>query len=138
MVFRGKATTQIEVRLGPNASVRGELHSSGGARIDGDLVGSIDIAGNLIIGENAKVIATISAHNVQIQGIVRGDVTANRLEILDTGKLWGNIAVDSFLLEDGGFYQGQSSMHTDVEPPLLEAPHSVHGEVVDAEATVTR
>ena len=98
--------------------------------------GTVEIAGNLIIGENAKVVATIAANNVQIQGTVRGDVTAKRLEILDTGKLWGNIAVESFVLDDGGFYRGQSKMQGDTEPPLLEAFHSDRDQVVDSEATV--
>ncbi len=135
----GGAPVEIETVLGPNTNVHGNISSSGGVRIDGNFEGTIDITGNLIIGENARVIATISAHNVQIQGIVQGDVTAKRLEILDTGKLWGDIAVDSFVLDDGGFFRGQSKMQGDVEPPLLSAPRHVTAsdEVVEGEATVT-
>jgi cytoskeletal protein CcmA (bactofilin family) len=132
-----KAPVEIETILGPNTRAQGDLQSSGGVRIDGDFEGSIDIAGNLIVGEAATVVATISAHNVQIQGTVQGDVSAKRLEILDTGKLWGDIAVDSFVLDDGGFYRGQSKMQGDVEPPLLEAPRDKEGDIVDAEVTVT-
>ena len=100
-----KAAVEIETILGPNTSLKGDVRSSGGVRVDGDFEGSIDIAGNLIVGEAAKCVATITAHNVQIQGTVQGDVTAKRLEILDTGKLWGNISVDSFVLDDGGFFR---------------------------------
>jgi cytoskeletal protein CcmA (bactofilin family) len=131
-----KATVEIETVLGANTSLKGDLRSSGGLRIDGDFEGTIDIAGNLIIGETAQVVATISAHNVQIQGTVQGDVAARRLEILDTGKLWGNIAVESFVLDDGGFFRGQSKMEGDGEPPLLEAPREGSGEVLDIEPTV--
>lgn len=132
----GRSPVEIETILGPNTSVRGDIRSSGGVRIDGDFGGTIEIAGNLIIGENAKVIADISAHNVQVQGIVQGDITAKRLEILDTGKLWGDIAVDSFVLDDGGFFRGQSKMQSDIEPPLLEAPRPVSGQVVDVRPTM--
>lgn len=135
--IRTKAPTELETILGPNTSTKGDVRSSGGVRIEGDFEGTIDIAGNLIVGENARVVADITAHNVQIQGIVQGDITANRLEILDTGKLWGNIAVDSFVLDDGGFYHGQSRMQGDAEPPLLEAPPPALDDVVDVEATVS-
>jgi cytoskeletal protein CcmA (bactofilin family) len=132
-----KAAIEIETVVGPNTSVQGDIRSSGGVRIDGDFGGTIDIAGNLVIGEQAKIVASITANNVQIQGTVQGSVTAKRLEILDTGKLWGDIQVDSFVLDDGGFYRGQSKMQSDTEPPLLEAPHHATEDVVDVEATLT-
>jgi cytoskeletal protein CcmA (bactofilin family) len=131
-----KAAVEIETVLGPNTSIQGDIRSSGGVRIDGDFGGILDIAGNLVIGENAKVVADITANNVQVQGTVQGDITAKRLEILDTGKLWGDIAVDSFVLDDGGFYHGQSKMQSDTEPPLLEAPREPQEDVVDIEATL--
>ena len=131
-----KAQVEIETLVGPNTSIKGDLKSSGGVRIDGDFSGTIDIAGNLIVGPAAKVAATVSAHNVQIQGIIQGDISAKRLEVLDTGKLWGNIAVESFVLDDGGFYRGQSRMQGDVEPPLMEAFHPNREQIVDSEATV--
>jgi cytoskeletal protein CcmA (bactofilin family) len=73
---------------------------------------------------------------VQIQGAVQGDVTARRLEILDSGRLWGNIKVDSFVLDDGGFFRGQSEMQGEDEPPLLEARTTVNGDIVEGEATI--
>jgi cytoskeletal protein CcmA (bactofilin family) len=134
---RSKAPTEIETVLGPNTSIQGELCSSGGVRVDGDFGGTIEIAGNLVVGRNAQVKADISAHNVQIQGVVQGDVSAKRLEILDTGKLWGKITVESFVLDDGGFYRGMSEMKVDEESPMLEAALEPSDEVVDVEATVT-
>jgi cytoskeletal protein CcmA (bactofilin family) len=128
-----RAPIEIETVIGPNTSVQGDIRSSGGVRVDGDFGGSIDIAGNLVIGENSQVVADITAHNVQVQGTLQGNVTAHRLEILDTGKVWGDIAVDSFVLDDGGFYRGQSRMQGENDPPLLEASHESEPEIVDVE-----
>jgi cytoskeletal protein CcmA (bactofilin family) len=132
-----KGAVEIETVIGTNTSMKGDLRSSGGVRIEGDFEGTIDIAGNLIVGSAAQVVADISAHNIQIQGTAQGDVTARRLEILDTGKLWGNIDVDSFVLDDGGLFHGQSRMQGDSQPPLLEAPGRGNGELLDGEATVS-
>jgi cytoskeletal protein CcmA (bactofilin family) len=128
-----RAPIEIETVIGPNSSLQGDIRSSGGVRIDGDFSGSLDIAGNLVIGENSQVVADITAHNVQVQGTLQGNVTARRLEILDTGKVWGDIAVDSFVLDDGGFYRGQSRMQGESDPPLLEASHDPEPEIVDVE-----
>ena len=132
---RSRAAVELETIVGANTSMKGDVRSSGGLRIDGDFEGTIDIAGNLIVGEKAQVVADVSAHNVQVQGVLQGDVKAKRLEILDSGKLWGNISVDSFVLDDGGFYQGQSHMHSDAQPPLLESSLADGDSVVDGEVT---
>ncbi len=134
-----KPTIPIETVLGPNTNMEGDIRSSGGVQVDGDFQGTIEIAGNLVIGEAAKVVATISANIVQILGTVQGNITAKRIEILETGKLWGDMIVDSFVLDDGGFYRGQSKMQSETQPPLLESSRSQPvspGAIVDVEAKV--
>jgi cytoskeletal protein CcmA (bactofilin family) len=91
-------------------------------RIDGLYEGSVETAGNVIIGEGAKVVADITAENVSVSGAVKGSITARgRLEILSTGRVWADIAVTSFLIDEGGFFRGKSIMSSGPEPSL-EAP----------------
>ncbi len=125
------AATKIETVLGPNCSFRGTIQSDGGIRIQGVFEGSVETAGNLIIDEGAKVIATIVAHNVQIGGAVKGDVSANRVEITKSGRVWGDLTVNSFLLDEGAFVRGQVNMHSSgEEPPLIEPPKK-SGQILD-------
>jgi cytoskeletal protein CcmA (bactofilin family) len=122
---------KIETVVGPNASFRGAIQTDGGLRIQGIFEGTIETTGNLIIDEGAKVIANIVAHNVAISGAVKGDVSANRVEITKTGRVWGDLTVNSFLLDEGAFVRGQVNMHgTGEEPPILEAPKRA-GLIVD-------
>lgn len=115
--------TKIETIIGPNANFKGAVQSDGGMRIDGIFEGTIELAGNLIIGESGKVIADIKAQNVSVSGAVKGTICANgRLEILSSGKVWGDISVASFLIDEGGFFRGQSTMPGDPDFPMLDAP----------------
>lgn len=116
------AAGKIETVIGPTASFRGTIQADGSIRIDGVFEGSIETAGNLVIGEQAKIMADITAHNVSVAGAVRGDISANRVEVLETGHIWGDLTVNSFTLDDGGFLSGQVHMHTDATPPMLKAP----------------
>ncbi|MFZ5915376.1 MAG: bactofilin family protein [Chloroflexota bacterium] len=116
------AATKIETVIGPTANFRGTIQADGSIRIDGIFEGSIETAGNLVIGEQAKILANIKAYNVSVAGAVKGDINANRVEVLETGKIWGDLTVNSFTLDDGGFLSGQVHMHTDMLPPMLEAP----------------
>jgi cytoskeletal protein CcmA (bactofilin family) len=127
VAFEGK----IENVLGPTASFQGHLKSEGNVRIDGYFDGSIETAGNVIVGEAAKVIADITAQNVQVWGAVKGSIAASgRLEILPTGRVWGEIKVTSLLIDEGGLFRGKSVMAADeAEPFLLEGPQELLVEV---------
>ncbi len=120
VAFEGK----IENVLGPSATYHGNLKSDGNVRIDGYFDGSIETAGNVIIGETAKVVAEIAANNVQVWGAVKGRIMAKgRLEILPSGRVWGEISVTSLLIDEGGLFRGESVMRGDEEEPfLLEGP----------------
>jgi cytoskeletal protein CcmA (bactofilin family) len=113
------------------------IQSDGGVRIDGVFEGTIDITGNLVIGESAKVIAEINANNVSIAGAVKGDITGNRVEILDTGRVWGDLRINTLLLNEGAYLRGQTIMHGDIEFPMIEAPRTAAaapiGTIVDVE-----
>lgn len=129
------STSKIETVIGPNAYFQGVIQSDGGARVDGVLEGSIDITGNLIIGEGAKIVADVKAQNISISGAVKGDISGNMVEILETGRVWGDLTINSLLLNEGAYLRGQTTMHGDIEPPMIEPPKS-HQKAEPASATV--
>jgi cytoskeletal protein CcmA (bactofilin family) len=112
----------LETTIGPNTYFRGEIQSDGGVRIQGIYEGVVDITGNLVITDGAKVIAEVSANNISISGAVKGNINGNRVEILETGRVWGDLTINSLLLNEGAYLRGQTTMHGDIEPPLIEAP----------------
>lgn len=117
---------RIENVIGPTATLSGDLKCDGGVRIDGVFKGSVETMGNVIIGEAAKVVADISGRNISVAGAVRGDIKASgRLEILSTGQVWGDISVESFLIDEGGFFSGLSAMQGAAEPFFMEEPPEI-------------
>ena len=115
---------KIETVIGPNCHCQGTIQSDGGIRLDGIFQGDIDTTGNVIIGESAKVIAEIKANNISVGGAVKGNVTGNKIEVLETGRIWGDLTVNSLLLNEGAYLRGQTMMHSDLEPPMIEPPKS--------------
>lgn len=109
-----------ETVIGRNASFNGHFRCEGNLRIEGHCEGSIEATGTVIISEMAHVEADIVATNVSISGAVRGKVVArDRLEILSTGRLWGSVDAASFLIDEGGYFRGESVMSG---PPEAPAP----------------
>ena len=114
---------KIENVFGASTRFEGRLTSDGNIRVDGVFEGTIETAGNVIIGEQARVMADIVANGVQVWGAVKGNITATgRLEILSSGRVWGDIKVAALLIDEGGVFRGQCAMQAEGEPLLIEGP----------------
>jgi cytoskeletal protein CcmA (bactofilin family) len=79
---------------------------------------------NVIISQKGRVDAHIEAQNVSVSGQAKGSIVARgRLEILSTGRVWADVTVSSFLLDDGGKLHGGLRMFgTGPEPDSFEVP----------------
>ncbi len=119
---------RIEVTVGPTANFNGDLVCDGIVKIDGIFQGSIKTVSNVIISQNARVDAAIEAQNISVSGQAKGSMVAKgRLEILSTGRVWADVTVSSFLLDDGGKLHGALQMFgTGPEPQSFDVPTAQH------------
>jgi cytoskeletal protein CcmA (bactofilin family) len=102
--------------LGPGISWEGNLRGSGGVRIEGTFEGEISLRGLVVIGETGRITCTnLRANTVIVAGAVRGNVTAEKLEIRSTGRVWGDVVTGAFSTEEGAFLRGQIRMEERVE-----------------------
>ncbi len=115
---------RIEVHVGPTANIHGDLECDGIVKVDGVFQGSIKTVSNVIVSEKGRVDADIEAENVSVSGQAKGSIVAKgRLEILSTGKVWADVTVSSFLLDDGGKLHGGLKMFgTGPEPDSFQVP----------------
>ncbi len=119
---RGPRSSAIESTIGSNTHIEGDIQGDGGLRVDGIVQGSIELTGNLVVTESAKIRAEIKASNISVAGAVQGNITATRVEILDTGRVWGDLTVKSLLVNEGAYFRGQTFMPQDLKPPQLQPP----------------
>ncbi len=125
---RSPSSSAIESTIGPNTHIKGDVQGDGGLRVDGIVEGTIELTGNLVVTESAKIRAEIKANNISISGAVQGPVTATRIEILDTGRVWGDLTVKSLLVNEGAYFRGQTIMPQDLKPPQLQPPALIQEE----------
>ena len=106
-----KEGEKVETTFSSTTSFSGVLKFESSLKVEGKFKGKIISKGHLIIGENAKVNADIKAQSIIIAGEVRGDVEASdRLEMLPTGKLYGNIKTKKLKMADGVVFEGSCQM----------------------------
>ena len=118
----GNATERVNSILGPGINWRGNLRGTGGIRIEGTFEGEIQIRGMIVVGETGRVTCmNLRANTVIVAGTVRRNITAEKLEIRSTGRVWGDVSVVGFSTEEGAFLRGQVRMEEkvviDQQPP---------------------
>jgi len=102
--------------LGAGMVWKGHLGGSGGVRIEGNFEGDVALRGLLVVSETGRVTCqSLRANTVVVAGIVRGDITAQKVEIRRTGRIWGNVTTVSFATEEGAFLRGQVIMEDQVD-----------------------
>ncbi len=109
------AIERVTSVLGPGINWRGSLRGAGGIRIEGTFEGDMQIRGMIVVGETGRVTCmNMRANTVVVEGTVRGNITAEKLEIRSSGRVWGDVSVVSFATEDGAFLRGQVRMEEKV------------------------
>ncbi|MBA5876016.1 MAG: cell shape determination protein CcmA [Nitrospira sp. CR1.2] len=97
--------------LAKGVLLRGEICVEGTVRIDGRLEGDLQTVGTVVIGEDGVVQGTITAGIVISSGKIKATVRATeRLQLLKTGLLIGEVHAPAFSMEDGAKFQGTSDM----------------------------
>lgn len=133
-------SVSFETVLGPGSFMRGDLYTPGSVRLEGTFEGSLELDGNALVGENARITADIVAgNNVTIAGAVRGNVSGQRVQLLRTGRVWGDIEASSISTEEGAFIQGTITMKGGEIPPVFEemAPFAAAAAASEAAASET-
>jgi cytoskeletal protein CcmA (bactofilin family) len=111
-----QAVERITSVLGAGVIWQGTITGSGGVRVEGTFEGQIALKGLLVVGETGKVTCeNIRAANVIVAGAVKGNITAQKVEIRSTGRVWGDIVTTAFATEEGAFLRGQIRMEEAVD-----------------------
>jgi cytoskeletal protein CcmA (bactofilin family) len=127
--------TQIErvtSVLGTGINWTGKLSGKGGVRIEGIFEGQIAINGLVVVGETGKVTCEdVRANTVIVAGAVNGGITAEKLEIRSTGRVWGNVTVTAFSTEEGAFLRGQVTMEDHLELGVSDTEKAIDQSAIE-------
>jgi len=101
----------ISTFIAEGAVIDGNLKAPAVARIDGQIIGDVNIAEGLILGEKGSIQGNVSTKDMVVYGAITGNINVESLEIKSTGKINGEIKTGALLVETGAIYNGTLSMH---------------------------
>jgi cytoskeletal protein CcmA (bactofilin family) len=97
--------------IGENSAFEGRFVVRGNLRIDGTFEGKALVVDQLQIGEKAKVRTNINATSVVVEGLVIGNITANRrILLLSTARVLGDLKTPELIIQDGVVLEGRCTI----------------------------
>ncbi|HVZ97949.1 MAG TPA: polymer-forming cytoskeletal protein [Chitinophagaceae bacterium] len=112
---------EISTLIGEGFVFTGEIRGTTAIRIEGKVIGNVNVESGVILGEKADVEGDIYTKSAIIYGTVNGNVKTMHLEIKNSGKVTGDIATDTLEIELGAQYNGKLNMKKQEHEPLAEA-----------------
>ena len=98
---------EAEMRLGPGVQLDGKLRFTGTVRIDATFRGSIVTEDVVIVGERARIEASITCGTAVVNGAVTGNIDAtNAVEVTSTGRVRGDVETPTLAVERGALVEG--------------------------------
>lgn len=97
--------------IGKNTSFVGNLISEGDFRIDGNVEGTINIKGKIVIGKDSIIKGTIICGDADIEGIFTGKLyVTNTLSLKSNAVINGEVNISKLSVEPGATFNASCNM----------------------------
>jgi cytoskeletal protein CcmA (bactofilin family) len=109
--------TEKESVIAAGLTIEGKIEGAGSVRIAGNFQGDVHVKGNLTIEPGAKLTGGVRAATVIIGGELEGNIDqAQRVELLQSGVLNGNLNAGSLTVAAGSRMRGQAEFGWESKP----------------------
>jgi len=128
--FRHATEEDVTSILGRRDRTRGDVHVSGGLRVDGVVRGNIEPGGNdaaVLVSPGGHVEGRIRAQRVRVEGHVSGSmIIEGHVDVMPRAVIEGDISYGSMSIAAGAVVNGRVHCNIERDPPVEASPRPVH------------
>ena len=97
--------------------------NNGSMRVDGNVIGNIDIDGVLNLSDTGYVDGDVTVDSARIAGRVLGNIQCkSALHLTGAAEVMGNILAGTLIIDDGVVFHGMCQTHSMPNVPKLAEP----------------
>lgn len=97
--------------IGKGTIINGNITSGGDMRVEGRILGTVICKAKLVLSPEGYIEGNIDAQQATLAGEVKGTVVARQLlQIMETGKVLGDIVTEKLIVQLGAFFSGNCRM----------------------------
>ncbi|GJQ61649.1 MAG: hypothetical protein SCALA702_07020 [Melioribacteraceae bacterium] len=100
--------------LSTGVKIEGKISSEGNVRIDGSVIGSVVVNGNLTLGDKSVINGEIEARNITINGKLEGKISSSEKLVLEKNSaVTADVRAKILVIEEGALFEGRTNMKGD-------------------------
>lgn len=97
--------------IASGSKVVGEISGDAELVVDGRVEGEIHLKSRLVVGREGHVQGRVVAQTIEVAGKIVGDVQGlEKVKVLESGTLEGDVASPRVVIDDGAFFKGNVDM----------------------------
>ena len=98
----------VHTMIGADADMEGSIKLEGGLIVYGKIKGDVITKGPVRISRSAEIIGNITASDIQVGGIISGNVTVNdRIVLGNQSTVKGDMVYRRLYIEEGAKFSGK-------------------------------
>lgn len=101
---------EISTLIGEGYTFTGELQGGSVIRIEGKVIGNVNVEGGIVLGEKGIIEGDVNTKSAIIFGRLQGNIKAVQLEIKKSGQVNGDITTGTLEIELGALFNGKLNM----------------------------
>ena len=109
----GTKKTHTTTIISKDAKLKGEFHLNARFFIEGEVEGRVVSDNIIIVAKSGILIGDIKSDSIIINGVVKGVVNANEIEVTKNGILEGEVITKNLVVEKGGIFKGTSKIEVE-------------------------
>jgi cytoskeletal protein CcmA (bactofilin family) len=98
-------------RINEGTTIKGEIHSKGFFRIDGNIEGNVSTPSKVVLGRTGVIRGTLTCENADIEGKFVGNLdVSGTLSLKSTAYIEGDVVVGKLAVELGATFNASCTM----------------------------
>jgi cytoskeletal protein CcmA (bactofilin family) len=104
----------VHTMIGADAILDGNINLDSGLIVYGKIIGDVKTSGPIRITKTAEIVGNIVASDIQISGIVKGNITvSDRIVLGDQSTVTGDMIYRRLYIEEGAKFRGRCDLSGD-------------------------
>ncbi|SCY34565.1 Polymer-forming protein [Nonlabens sp. Hel1_33_55] len=103
-------------RIAKGTTIKGDINSEAGFRIDGEVIGTLTTPAKVVIGKDGKIDGTLECSNADIEGAFSGNLkVSGLLSLKSSAHIEGDVVTNKLAVEPGATFNASCSMNSGVK-----------------------
>ncbi len=104
-------------KIAQGTTFKGDITSEGSFRVEGELIGNLNIKGKVVIGETGVIDGEVICESADIEGTFKGKLKVNICHFKNSARISGEVVTDELVVDAGASFNATCQMSGALKTP---------------------